>query len=72
MVMREMSRTKLTKKLNKLLYLGGHDEALELIHRYPTLTRACIPYLASDGFRKTIRMLLEQGKRRCKASSSTA
>ena len=55
-----MSRSKLTKKLNKLLWAGDLEEIRKLIRQYPRLTKACLPFLASDTYRKTMMALLAE------------
>jgi hypothetical protein len=43
---REITRSKLAKKLNKLLYKGEISEVRALIRRYPSLAEKSSPYIA--------------------------
>ena len=58
MAMRAMSKSKLTKRLNKLIYEGNLEELRKTVESNKGLTRKCLAFLAKDSYRNIVRQYL--------------
>jgi hypothetical protein len=55
-----MSRSKLTKKLNRLIYEGDIDGLRDIVTKNRALAKKCLPYLASDPYRSIVLRILSE------------
>lgn len=60
MAMRQMSRSKLAKKLNNLIYEGDIDGLRDVVTKNRALAKKCLPYLASDPYRSIVLRILSE------------
>lgn len=60
MATRDMSRSKLTKRLNKLIYEGDTDGLKDAVRTNRALAKKCLPYLASDSYCSLVLKILSE------------
>ncbi|MDG7023002.1 MAG: hypothetical protein JRN45_00615 [Nitrososphaerota archaeon] len=53
-----MSKSKLAKKLNRLVYEGDIDGLRDVVAKNRALVRKCLPYLAGDPYRSMVVRIL--------------
>ncbi len=58
MAMRAMSKSRLVKKLNRLVYEGDLEELRKTVEANRALTKKCLAFLANDSYRNIIRQYL--------------